>query len=121
MDDNKGNTGREERVESAGTKQKQAQEGPEGIFRTTLAYNEKAMMCHFTMKKGAKIPLHHHPAVQNGYIISGKVRFNRGMGYTFIAEAGDSYVFDPEEPHGAEVLEDAELVECFAPMRPEYI
>ena len=121
MAGDKKNIRTEERVEFAAKVEKPAKEGPEGIFRTTLAYNEQTMMCHFEMKKGAKIPIHHHPAVQNGYVIKGKVKFFRGEKYSFTVEAGGSYVFDPEEPHGAEVLEDAELVECFAPMRPEYI
>lgn len=78
------------------------------------------MMCHFRMKKGAVVPLHSHPAAQNGYLISGKLRFRRGETDSFVAEAGCSWVFDGNESHGAEVLEDSEVIECFAPMRPEY-
>lgn len=99
-----------------------ATEGPAGIFRTTLAYNPSLMLCHFTMTKGARVPLHNHPASQNGYVIKGKLRFTRGdRGETFTAEAGCSYVFGGGESHGAEVLEDSEVIECFSPMRPEYI
>ena len=98
-----------------------AVEGPDGIHRTTMAYNDQMMMCHFTMTKGAEIPLHHHPAAQNGYVISGKVEFRTGDGSEmFVAEAGSCYVFGSEEPHGAKVLEDAEVLEVFSPMRPEY-
>ena len=96
-------------------------EGPEGIFRTTLSYNDQIMLCRFTMKKGASIPLHDHAAVQDGYVISGKIRFKKSDGSSFIAEAGTSYVFNSNEAHGAEMLEDAEVIECFAPIRPEYI
>ena len=96
-------------------------ESPAGIFRTTLAYNESIMLCHFSMTKGAKVPLHSHPASQNGYVIRGRLRFIRGdKAEGFIAEAGCSYVFNGGEPHGAEVLEEAEVIECFSPMRPEY-
>jgi quercetin dioxygenase-like cupin family protein len=96
-------------------------EKPEGIFRTTLAYNDETMLCHFHMKKGAAIPLHNHGPAQIGYVISGKVKFLNEDGSTnFVAEKGTSYVFDPDETHGAEVLEDAEVLECFAPSRPEY-
>jgi quercetin dioxygenase-like cupin family protein len=95
-------------------------EGPAGIFRTTLSCDASIMLCHFSMRKGAKVPLHDHPASQDGYVISGKLLFTRGSGETFIAEAGCSYVFSGGEPHGAEVLQDAEVIECFAPMRPEY-
>ena len=95
-------------------------EKPKGIFRTTMSYNEQIMLCHFILKKGTAIPLHNHKAAQNGYVISGKLKFMRKDGDSFIAEAGTSYVFGSEEYHGAEVLEDSEVIECFSPMRPEY-
>jgi quercetin dioxygenase-like cupin family protein len=94
-------------------------EGPEGIHRTTIAFNEQVMLCHFRMKAGASIPLHSHPAAQNGYVVSGRIRFLTEDG-GFVAEEGSGYVFDPHERHGAEVLGDAEVIECFAPKRPEY-
>ena len=98
-----------------------ATENPKGISRTTMSYNDESMLCHFKMNAGAEIPLHHHPAAQNGYVISGKVEFRTGDGSdTFVAVAGSGYTFGPEEPHGAKVLEDAEVIEVFAPMRPEY-
>ena len=99
---------------------REAVENPPGITRTTLAYNDQTMLCHFKMIKGARIPLHHHPAVQNGYVIKGKLRFLAKDGPGFIASKGCGYAFGPNEPHGAEVLSDAEVIECFAPKRPEY-
>jgi quercetin dioxygenase-like cupin family protein len=98
----------------------EAVENPPGIFRKTLSYNDKIMLCHFRMTAGASIPLHDHEAVQNGYVISGKVRFLSPEGEAFVATAGTSYVFGSHQRHGAEVLEEAEVIECFAPMRPEY-
>jgi len=92
-----------------------------GIFRTTMVYNDQIMLCHFTMKKGAIVPLHNHVAAQNGYVLKGKVKFLRKEGEDFIVETGDGYLFDSEEYHGAEVLEDSEVIECFTPMRPEYL
>ena len=95
-------------------------ENPPGIQRTTLAYNKQTMLCHFVMNEGAEIPLHSHVAVQNGYVISGRVQFRDKDGDAFIAEAGSGYAFESNEQHGALVLERAEVIECFAPMRPEY-
>ena len=92
----------------------------DGIFRTTMCFNNQSMLCHFSFKKGSSIPLHNHIAVQNGYVIKGKVRFLYKEG-SFIVEQGDGYIFDSEEYHGSEVLEDSEVIECFTPMRPEYI
>ena len=33
------------------------EEGPDGVFRTTLSYGAEAMLCHFDAKQGARIPL----------------------------------------------------------------
>lgn len=96
-------------------------ENPPGIFRTTLTYNEQIMLCHFLLKRGAKIPLHHHEAAQNGYLVRGRMRFFREDGWEFIAVPGSAWCFDSNVAHGAEVLEDSEAVECFAPARPEYV
>lgn len=97
-------------------------ENPEDIFRTTLVYNDSIMQCHFILKKGGAIPLHQHEAVQTGYVIRGKIKFFRGDKNTgFIANTGDSYLFEKNEIHGNEILEDAEVIECFTPVRPEYI
>ena len=92
-----------------------------GIFRTTMSYNEASMLCCITLTKGANIPLHHHEAVQNGFVIRGKVRFLQEGGKSFVVENGDGYIFESNEKHGGEVLEDSELIECFTPMRPEYV
>jgi len=96
-------------------------ENPPGVVRKTLAYNAEAMLCHFDLKKGSCIPLHSHRATQIGYVISGKVKFlAEKPGGEFHVETGDSYVLDGFKQHGAEALEDAELVEMFAPARDEY-
>ncbi|MBN1836365.1 MAG: cupin domain-containing protein [Spirochaetales bacterium] len=99
----------------------QGVEGPPGVTRRTLSYDEQSMLCHFHLRQGARVPVHHHPAVQNGYVVRGRVRFLRADGSSFLAEAGTGYVFGPEEPHGAEALEDTEVVDFFTPMRPEYL
>ena len=91
-----------------------------GIHRTTLCYDAQVMLCHFVFDKGSAIPMHNHAAVQTGYVIRGSVRFSKKDGTSFIAGAGTGYIFDSEEHHAAEALEESELVECFAPMRPEY-
>jgi quercetin dioxygenase-like cupin family protein len=96
-------------------------ENPAGISRKTLAYNDEAMLCHFTLKKGAQIPLHSHRATQIGYIISGKARFiAENKEEEFEATTGDAYVFNPQIKHGTIVLEDTVYIEVFTPARDEY-
>ena len=96
-------------------------ESPAGIFRTTLAYDEQSMLCHFRLTRGARIPMHSHPAAQNGYMITGKMRMLVGEASSFDALPGTGWCFASGESHGAEVLEDSEVIECFVPMRPEYL
>ena len=92
-----------------------------GIVRLTLAHSDLLMLCQYTAQKGSKFPLHNHPAAQIGYVISGRLRF---MGATdadsFEAVVGQSYVFEPYEQHGAEVLEDSTIIEIFTPCRDEF-
>jgi len=95
-------------------------ENPPGIVRTTLSYDAQSMLCHFRMRRGARIPLHDHPAAQHGYVVRGRVRFLEKDGPGFVAEAGSSYIFAGGQAHGAEVLEDSEVLELFVPLRPEY-
>ncbi len=93
----------------------------EGIYRRTLMYNDTVMLCHFTLEKNADIPLHDHIAHQIGYVIKGKIKFLTESGKNdFIASAGDSYVFNSKEKHGAKILESAEVIEVFSPTREDY-
>lgn len=92
-----------------------------GIWKTTLAYIGESMLCHFQMKKGSTLALHEHEAVQNGFILSGRIEFFKEDGSSFVVGAGDGYVFGSYEPHGSKALEDVDFIECFNPMRPEYV
>jgi quercetin dioxygenase-like cupin family protein len=92
-----------------------------GIYRVTMSYNDESMLCYFYFEKGASIPLHKHEAVQNGFVVKGRVRFLQEGGKSNVMEKGDGYIFGSNEPHGSEVLEDTELIECFTPLRPEYV
>jgi len=113
----------DKKISVANLKEVSAAEMKDGLLvRRTLAFNDEMMLCHFTLYKGLKLELHKHLAVQTGYVIKGKVRFIREDGTTFIAITGTSYIFDSNEVHGIdEVYEPSEFIECFAPMRPEYI
>lgn len=93
-----------------------------GVTRTTLSYGADSMLCLFELQKGALIPLHNHPASQNGYILSGKVLLLGSQEEAVkAAGAGDSYYIPPHQTHGMQVLETARIVENFSPMRPEFI
>ena len=90
-----------------------------GVFSKTIAYNDAVMLCQFILEKDAEIPLHNHEAHQIGYVASGKIKFFTET-REFIAQEGDSYVFDSYEKHGATIIETAEVIEVFSPTREEY-
>ena len=90
-----------------------------GIYRKTLIYNDDLMLCHFILKKNYKVHLHSHNENQIGYVIKGKLRFFNDN-EEFMAEEGDSYVFKSNEKHGADILEDSEVIDVFNPSRDDY-
>lgn len=92
----------------------------DGVYRKTMAYNDSVMLCYFDLEKNAEIPLHDHDSHQIGYVVSGKIQFITETRGDFLAQEGDSYVFNSREKHGAKVLETAEVIEVFCPTRDEY-
>ena len=92
----------------------------DGIYRTTMAHEEKLMLVHFRLEKGAVLPKHTHPHVQAGFVLEGKLEFWEGE-TTYILEAGDSYVCPANISHGAKILEDAIVIDSFVPRREDYI
>ena len=90
-----------------------------GIYRKTLVYNKNMMLCHFSLNKNLRVPLHTHREHQIGYVITGKLQFETEEG-KFLVEAGDSYIFESHEKHGATIFEDAEVIDIFSPARDDY-
>ena len=91
-----------------------------GLTRTTLSFIDSLMICQFHEDEGTVVELHKHEAVQNGYVIKGKIRFFLEDGTEFIATPGSAYVFESMEPHGSVALEETVIVESFSPMRDDY-
>ena len=72
------------------------------------------------MKGGYKLPAHHHPYEQTGYLVSGKLNF-RIAGTWQLVEPGDSWCVPENVEHEVHVLEDSLAIEVFAPVREEYL
>ena len=90
-----------------------------GIYRKTLVYDSNMMLCYFSLNKNSYIPLHSHKEHQIGYVITGKLQFETEKG-NFVVGAGDSYVFESNEKHGATILENSEVIDVFNPSRDDY-
>ena len=92
----------------------------DGVKLKTLAHGERTLLGEFRIAKGAVIPVHQHPHEQTGYLVSGALRFTI-EDEVIVAHPGDSWNLASEIPHGAEALEDCEVVEVFSPVREDYL
>ena len=92
----------------------------DGVAIKTLVHGEKSLTAKFRLRKGAALPLHKHPHEQAGYLLSGTLKFTIDE-TEHLAEAGDSWTIAGNVMHGVEVLEDAEVLEVFTPVRADYL
>ncbi|MCR4824526.1 MAG: cupin domain-containing protein [Bacteroidales bacterium] len=91
-----------------------------GVVRQILGYNDDIMMVKVKFKKGQEGAMHSHPHSQVTYVASGKFEFTVGD-VTKIVEAGDALYKQPGIPHGCVCLEDGILIDCFNPMRENFL
>jgi len=92
----------------------------DGVTMRPLAWENKTILCEFKLEKGKKLPIHHHPYEQTGYLLSGKLNFRIGQKWQ-ITEPGDSWSIPENVEHEVEILEDSLLIELFSPIRPDYL
>jgi quercetin dioxygenase-like cupin family protein len=92
----------------------------EGVEMRPLVFEEKTILCEFTLKQGCSLPAHKHPYEQTGYLLSGKLNFRIGQTW-HLAEKGDSWSIPENVEHEVEILEDSMVLELFSPIRPDYL
>lgn len=92
----------------------------EGVKLKTLVYGDRTLFTEFRLEMGSKLPRHHHPHEQTGYLVSGRIRLSIGD-KMFEAAPGDSWCIPGDVEHGAEILMDSVAVEVFSPVREEYL
>ncbi len=92
----------------------------EGIAIKTLAYGEKTLTATFRLKAGSVLPLHRHPHEQTGYLLSGRMKFTVD-GSEQIVGPGGCWTIKGGIEHGAQVMEDAHVIEVFSPVRSDYL
>jgi len=92
----------------------------EGVTYKTLTYGDKTSLGEFKLEKGCIIPIHKHPHVQTGYVISGRMTFIID-GEKYLAEPGDSWCIPGNVEHSVDVYEDSVVIEVFSPAREDYL
>lgn len=93
----------------------------ENVVRQILGYNDDVMLVKVKFEKaGAVGTPHTHPHTQTTYVASGKFEFTVD-GETKIVSAGDGLYMKPDVLHGCVCIEPGILIDCFAPMREDFL
>lgn len=92
----------------------------EGVVRQIMGYNNDIMIVKVKFRKGATGSMHHHIHSQVTYVESGKFEFTI-KGVKKIVSAGDCLYKEPEAEHGCICLEAGMLIDCFSPMRADFL
>lgn len=92
----------------------------EGVQRKILGYDGQIMTVKIKFKKGAVGTPHTHYHTQTTYIVSGKFEFMVN-GVKKVVSAGDALYMEPDVLHGCVCLEEGMLVDCFSPMRADFL
>ena len=92
----------------------------DGVQLSMLASGDRVNVQHYVIEPGATIPRHSHPHEQLGYLVRGQLVFLVDDG-EYPVDAGGSYSFGTDEPHGAANRGDdpAEGIDIFSPPRAD--
>ena len=94
-----------------------------GVTRRYVS-GEQAMVAQFELLAGSVVAWHAHANEQISLLLSGRVRFEFGSAEApdiLEAGAGDSVVIPGHLPHQVTVLEDARVIDVFAPPREDWL
>ena len=91
-----------------------------GVRRKVLAHNDAEMAVEVRFETGAVGAVHSHPHIQISYVLEGRFEANIG-GEVRIIEKGDTYITEPNVPHGVVCLSAGALLDIFTPMREDFI
>ena len=91
-----------------------------GVRRKILSYTDEMMVVENHFEKGGIGAMHSHPHTQITYIVSGKFEFTIGTEKKIVG-AGDTLLKKNGIEHGCVCLEEGILIDCFNPMRDEFV
>ena len=93
----------------------------ENIVRQIMGYNDDVMLVKVKFEKeGAVGTPHTHPHTQSTYVASGKFEFTVGEEKKIVS-AGDGLYVAPDVVHGCVCIEPGILIDCFSPMRADFL
>lgn len=92
----------------------------EGVTRKIMGYDGQVMLVKVKFEKKAVGTPHRHYHTQTTYVASGKFEFDI-EGKKQIVSAGDGIYIEPDALHGCVCLEEGLLIDCFSPMRDDFL
>ena len=90
-----------------------------GIRRRYLTA-ERMTLARFSLSRGAIVPAHAHDNEQVSYVVSGAVRF-LVAGEEIVVRTGEALQIPSWAEHSLTVIEDAEVIDVFSPVRQDWI
>lgn len=92
----------------------------DGVERQILSYGPDLMLVRVRFEPGAVGSIHHHPHRQATYVALGSFEVTVGDSVKTLNE-GDTFFAPAEVPHGVKALERGMLIDCFTPMRADFL
>jgi quercetin dioxygenase-like cupin family protein len=92
----------------------------EGVKRQILAVGTDLMLVRVDFDAGAVGAMHHHPHRQATYVATGTFDITVGEDKHRVT-AGDSFVAPADVPHGVKAIEAGTLLDCFTPIREDFL
>jgi len=81
---------------------------------------ERVTLARFHLKAGGIVPSHAHENEQVSYVVSGALEFRAG-GRRVVVRGGEVLRIPPHLEHEVTVLEDAEVLDIFSPIRQDWV
>ena len=78
------------------------------------------MLARIVLKKGAKVPMHHHFHEQISHVVEGALNFLVD-GKEVVVRAGAILTIPPDVPHEVIAVEDSVALDIFNPPRQDWI
>ena len=101
-------------------KEKAWEPAGEGVVRQIMGYDGQIMLGKVKFETGAIGTPHTHYHTQTTYVASGKFEFTVN-GEKQIVETGDGIYIEPDAEHGCTCLEAGILIDCFSPIRADFL
>ncbi|MDR3076585.1 MAG: cupin domain-containing protein [Synergistaceae bacterium] len=89
-------------------------------MKAAIVHGVGLSLTRWEMEAGAVLADHSHPHAQISFISSGRYLFRVAGREPYEATAGDFLIFEPNELHGADVIESGVVIDAFAPSRDDF-